>query len=174
MSIKQNIIYSLKQSRGIVQGMVDAMSSRKDWLYQVHPKANHPLWVVGHIGLADNAFLKRLQPSQVDDRGWDDLFWFGSEISGDSDRYPETEIVLAYFHERRESLLKVIDGLNDEFLLSPSPDEGMFVDAPNMAAILIFTSFHEGMHAGQFTIAHRGLGHQPLFQPQRQTDTVDT
>ena len=165
MSLKQNITYALTSSRKMLDGLVESMGSREDWMHQVHPKANHPLWVVGHLGLADNMFLKKLDPAAGDDKNWDEEFWFGSEIHGDSDKYPATDEVLAYCRERRAKLLETIDGLSDEFLLSPTPDEGMFADAPNMAQMLLFISYHEGIHCGQFTIAHRSLGNEPMFKP---------
>ena len=166
MSVKENILYSLAQSRRMMEGLMSAMGDLEDWMYQAHPKANHPLWIVGHIGLADNMFLSRLDP-EADNKpeGWDELFWFGSEIHADASKYPDVETVVAYCKERREALLKAIEGLTDEFLMSPTPDEGMFADAPNMAQMLMFISYHEGVHTGQFTIAHRGLGHDPMFKP---------
>lgn len=165
MSIKQNVVYSLTQSRKMLEGLIESMKTREDWLYQTHPTANHPLWVVGHLGLADNMFLKRLDPSAGDDKDWDEAFWFGSEIHAESDRYPDTEEVVNYCRERRAKLMETIEGLTDEFLTSPTPDEGMFAEAPNMAQMLIFIAYHEGVHTGQFTIAHRGLGNPPMFQP---------
>lgn len=165
MSIKANIQYSLVQSRKMLDGLIEAMKTREDWLYQAHPTANHPLWIVGHLGLADNMFLKRLDPEAGDDRGWDDVFWFGSEIHSDSSKYPETEEVVNYCRERRAKLVETIENLPDEFFDSPTPDEGMFADAPNMAQMLLFIAYHEGIHSGQFTIAHRGLGNNPMYQP---------
>ena len=58
MSIKENIKYGLSSSRKMLDGLIESMSTREDWLHQVHPKANHPLWVVGHLGMADNMFIK--------------------------------------------------------------------------------------------------------------------
>lgn len=169
MSIKANVLYSLNQSRRMLTGLIDSMKSREDWLYQVHPTANHPLWVVGHLSLADNMFLKRLDPGAGDDKGWEDVFWFGSEVHSDSSKYPPTEDVVNYCLERRAKLLETIEGLSDEFLVSPTPEEGMFADAPNMAQMLLFIAYHEGIHSGQFTIAHRGLGHEPMFKPDPET-----
>ncbi len=166
MSVKENVLYSLQQSRKMMEGLMAAMSDQEDWMYQAHPKANHPLWIVGHIGLADNMFLTRLNP-EADNKpeGWDELFWFGSEVQTDASKYPDVDTVVNYCRERRASLVSAIEGLTEEFLMGPTPDEGMFSDAPNMAQMLIFISYHEGVHTGQFTIAHRGLGHDPMFQP---------
>ena len=154
----------------MLDGMVGAMTSREDWLFQAHPKANHPLWVVAHLGLADNMFLSKLDETAASPKeGWDELFWFGSEIHGNSDKYPSTEEVLEYSAERREKLLAKIETLPDEFFTSATPDEGMFSEAPNMAQMLLFISYHEGVHCGQFAIAHRGLGHEPMYKPKAET-----
>jgi len=166
MSLKQNILYSIKQSRQLLDGLVAKMNSDSDWMYQAHPTANHPLWVIGHIGLADNMFLEKIDASKSKKpEGWDDLFWFGSEISDDRSKYPDPKEVVAYYQERRETLLEELEKIDDEFLTNPTPEEGMFADAPNMAQLFFFAAFHEGLHTGQFTIASRGLGNDPLFTP---------
>jgi len=169
VSVKENIIYSLKQSRRMLDGLIDSMKSDSDWTYQACPNANHPLWVVGHLGLADNMFLTRLEESAGNKPdGWDDLFWFGSEVHAEADKYPSPKETVAYCQERREKLLAKIETLPEEFFTSPTPDEGMFADAPNMASMLMFIPYHEGVHSGQFTIAHRGLGNEPMLKPKQE------
>ena len=37
------------------------------------------------------------------------------------------------------------------------------VSPPNIGQVFLFASQHEALHDGQLTIAHRGLGHKPLF-----------
>ncbi len=166
IAMKDNIVFALAQSRKMIDGLIDSMKSTEDWVYQACPKANHGLWVVGHLALADNMFLGRLDESAASKPdGWDELFWFGSEVRADASKYPAPEEVVAYFRDRREKLNQAIEGLTEEFLASPTPDEGMCSEAPNMGAMLIFIAYHEGIHTGQFTIAHRGLGHDPMFKP---------
>ena len=167
MSLKQNIVFALNGSRRMLDGLIESLNKPEDWLHQPCPKANHPLWVVGHLGLADNMFLSRLgEEDGKKPEGWDELFWMGSEVYSDASKYPPVEEVLAYCRERRAALLAKVDALPDEFFTQPAPAEGMFAEAPNMASILLFAAYHEGVHSGQFTIAHRSLGHEPLFQPK--------
>lgn len=169
MSAKENILYSLTRSRRMLDGLIDSMNSPEDWVYQACPNANHPLWVVGHLGLADNMFLSKLDESQGSKpEGWDELFWFGSEVHADAGKYPSPEETIAYCRERRQKLTATIENLPEEFFQQATPDEGMFADAPNMAAMLEFIPYHEGVHSGQFTIAHRGLGNEPMLKPEPQ------
>ena len=46
------------------RGMIKSLDTPEEWVHQVHPKANHPLWVVGHLGLADNFFLQAAAPNR--------------------------------------------------------------------------------------------------------------
>ena len=166
MSVKENIVYSLQWSRKMLDGLIESMKSADDWMHQVCAKANHPLWVVGHLGLADNMFLSLLDESAGSKPdGWDELFWFGSEVHSEADKYPSPEEAVAYCRERREKLMAKIETLPEEFFSSPTPDEGMFAEAPNMTSVLMFISYHEGLHTGQFTLAHRALGNAPMFKP---------
>lgn len=167
MSIKANIVYSLNMSRKMLEDVIGELKSTEDWVAQPCDKANHALWVIGHIALADNMFACRVQGKEVEmPAGWGELFWFGSEVHSDASKYPPVEDVLAYFRERRENLMKVVDEMDESVLLGPAPSEGMFADAPNLAQLLIFAAYHEGIHSGQATVAHRSLGHEPLRKPQ--------
>ncbi|MEL7499961.1 MAG: DinB family protein [Planctomycetota bacterium] len=167
MAIKSNIVYSLTFSRQMLNGIVETLNSTDEWLAQACPKANHPLWVIGHLALADNMFAARIQGQEPEvPEGWNELFWFGSEVYSDPSKYPPVDEVLAYFHERRENLMKIVEETDESVFLGPPPSEGMFAEAPNMGALLLFTSFHEGIHAGQATVAHRSLGREPMMKPQ--------
>ena len=167
MSIKANVVYSLNQARKMTESLIEKLEAPSDWLAQPCDKANHPLWVIGHLALADNLFASMMAGEEKSfPEGWSELFWFGSEVYSDDSKYPAVEEVLTFFRKQRERLLEVVDGLSDEFLAGPTPEDGMFADAPNMAQMLIFASFHEGIHFGQFTVAHRSLGHAPMMQPE--------
>lgn len=169
MSLKAHARHSLGLSRRIMEGIIDSLKSDDDWFYQPHDKANHALWIIGHLGLADNMFASRFRENRANEpAGYKDLFWFGSEPSADRSRYPPVEEVLAYFRERRETLLKVLDELTEEELSAAAPgaDEGgPMAGAPSMGHAFHFVAYHEGVHNGQLTVCHRGLGNPPLFRP---------
>lgn len=167
MSIKANVTYALQFARKNLEDLIATLERPEDWTAQPCDNANHPLWVIGHLALADNMFAARVHGQEPQKpEGWDELFWFGSEVSGDASKYPNPDEVLAYFRERRENLMKTVEGMDEDALLAPTPDEGMFAEAPNVAAMLMFIAYHEGIHTGQFTVAHRSLGHEPIRKPQ--------
>ncbi len=170
MNLKPHATHILNLSRRMTDELIDAMKTDDDWFYQVHPKANHPLWIIGHLALADNMFASKFRPD-VDSKpdGWEELFWFGTEPSSDRNKYPNPEEVLAYFRDRREVLLNVLDELTEAELNAAAPaadQRSAIAGAPNVGQMFIFTAYHEGMHTGQFTVAHRGLGHPPMYRPE--------
>ena len=64
--------------------------------------------------------------------------------------------------EPREVLLEVVDGLTDDD--QSTPTQGL---APalitDFGSVLQFLTWHEGMHVGQITVAHRTMGCGPLM-----------
>lgn len=165
--LRDHARYGLMFSRRLTEGLLACFKTRQDWLFQVHPKANHAMWIAGHLGLADNGIIKRFRPDAASKlEGWDAIFWFGSQVSAESSRYPAEAEVLEYFRERRAKLLAVLEELTDAELAAPAPAAGErspIAGAPNIGQLFLFAATHEGMHAGQLTVAHRALGHPPLL-----------
>ncbi|MEK6237893.1 MAG: DinB family protein, partial [Planctomycetales bacterium] len=85
----------------------------------------------------------------------------GSHPTTDVSAYPPVEEVLAHMRERRETLLKILDGLSEAELEQATP-EGAPDFLGTFEAVFRMAGWHEGMHAGQLTIARRSLGHSPF------------
>ena len=169
MDLKAHARSSLVLARRLTVNMLSDFNTLHDWCYQVHPQANHALWIVGHLGMADNAFASKFRPSsELQQGGWKEFFWFGSEPVNNPKQYPPVDEVLEYFEERRANLLNVLDDLSMEELSEPAPPAeslSPIAGAPNIGQVFFFIAFHESMHSGQLSIARRGLGYPPLFQP---------
>ena len=170
MDLRENAKYALEHQRSFTEQILSAFTTRDHWLFQTHPKANHAMWIVGHLGLADNMFISRFREEVVEKpAGWDDLFWFGSELKTDQSVYPAHQEVFAYFQDRRRTLLKVLEDVSETELAAPAPaadEPSPIAGAPCMGHLFLFASRHEAIHAGQLTICHRGLGNDPLYTPQ--------
>jgi uncharacterized damage-inducible protein DinB len=166
MELRDHARHTLDFSRRFTEGLLASFKTPEDWVFQLHPKANHALWVAGHLPLADNSILSRFRPNlAAKPEGWDAVFGRGSQPQPDAAAYPPTEKVLEYFRERRQTLLAVLDELSEEEMRSPAPPVGErspIAGAPSLGHAFIFLAFHEGMHAGQVSVAHRALGHAPL------------
>ncbi len=174
MDLKSHAKSSLISARRLTKSMLADFNTLHDWFFQTHENANHALWIVGHLGLADNAFAAKFRPriSREPD-GWRDLFWFGSQPTHNPKEYPPVDEVLDYFDDRRDVLLATLDDLSLTELEQPAPPAGTqspIAGAPNIGQVFFFIAHHEGMHAGQLSVARRGLGHNPLFQPPQATE----
>jgi uncharacterized damage-inducible protein DinB len=167
MELRDHARHALVFVRRMTEGLLASCQTRGDWLHQVHPKANHALWIAGHLGLVDNSMMGRFRPQAVHKpTGWARIFWRGSQVSSESGAYPPESEVLAYFRERRERLLSVLDELSEDELRAPAPAAGEhspLAGAPSMGHAFLFIASHESLHAGQLTVAHRALGHPPLL-----------
>lgn len=163
MSTKSRLQTQLARSRGFLEKVLADFKTPREWTHQVHPKANHALWVAGHLTAVDNFFISLVAPEKARDLpGYQEKFGMGSQPSSDASAYPAPEQVLEHFHERRKTLLGVLDGMSDEQLgeAMPPGSPDFFTDK---ASAFELAAWHEGMHAGQATIAGRSLGHSPVL-----------
>ena len=178
MDLKAHAFSSLNLARRLTTAFLDDFGSKSDWLKQSHPGTNHALWITGHLALADNFFASKFRP-EVDHKpeGWEDLFWFGSEVTAESQRYPDPTEVRLYFDGRREMLLSVLKELSLAELNQPAPPaeaRSPIAGAPNIGQAFFFIAYHEGMHSGQLSVIRRGLGYAPLYGPQKDSTPTTT
>jgi len=166
MEVRDHARHALSLSRRLLEGLLAGFKTPEQWVFQVHPKANHALWITGHLALVDNSFVTKFRPAlAAKPEGWDALFSFGSQPKPEPGIYPTPEELLGYFRERREALLRVLEELSEEELRAPAPAAGErspLAGAPNIGHAFLFIAYHEGMHSGQLTLAHRALGHAPI------------
>ena len=120
---------------------------------------------MGHLGLADN-YMMKLFDSEGDVRpeGFEKLFWFGSKPIAEDSQLPPIDEVRKYFDDRRENLMNILEKVSEQEMEAPIPPDSPF-KFPSMGQIFAFNAMHEGIHFGQLTVCHRGLGNQPLYGP---------
>lgn len=148
---------SLDFIRGTVEKLLDATPAGQH-LARPGGKANHALWIVGHLACTDDFFLRTLAGQE---RGipesWDGLFGMGSEPSDDAKDYPRMDEVRAAMADRRAALRTWLATLDEKQLAAPLPAE-LEGFAPDYAALMGAMAAHEGMHAGQLTVIRRCAG----------------
>jgi uncharacterized damage-inducible protein DinB len=168
MELRDHARHLLQFSRKFTEGLLCSFKTPEDWVFQIHPKVNHAMWITGHLGLVDNSFICRFRSDRGQKpEGWDRMFGFGSQPQPAAAAYPSAEEVLAYFRERRQALLAVLDEMSLEELQAPAPPAGErspIAGAPSIGHGFIFVAYHEGLHSGQLTVAHRALGHAPVIR----------
>jgi uncharacterized damage-inducible protein DinB len=162
MNLKQSLQRALANVRGLSEEMLTAFKTPDDWTYQVGPGTNHALWFAGHMGVVDNHFIAAIDPSRARSLpGYDEKFGRGSQPTGRAEDYPPAGDVLAYMRERRAALLELLAAQSDEDLSRPTRS-GSPGFLPDVASVFEIAAWHEGLHAGQMSVARRALGHAPL------------
>ena len=163
MKATEFIQQGLNGARRYTEALIEKFATPEEWVAQPYPGANHALWCIGHIAGTDNMCLSILAPEKAREmKGYKELFGGGSTPQADVSAYPPVEEVLAYFRERRETLLEVFAGLTDDDLDRETP-EGAPDFLPTVGAVFNIAIWHEGLHAGQASIAHRSLGKPPVM-----------
>jgi hypothetical protein len=153
----------LEMARNYTDGLFSQFQSADEWVHQPHPQANHALWCAGHLAATDDFAISLLAPDQVSPReGYKELFGGGSTPVADAAKYPSPAEILDYLKERRAALIGVLAGLSEADLSKPTPDDAPDF-MPTVEAVFRIVTWHEGLHAGQASIAHRSLGKAPVM-----------
>lgn len=114
------------------------------------------------MGVLDNFFISLIAPDKARGvQGYAEKFGPGSRPSGEAADYPPVEEVLAYMRERRKALSDLLDGMSDEDLNRRTP-EGTPEFLREWSDVFRTASWHEGLHSGQVSVAHRALGNKPV------------
>src|SRR5690606_4995135 len=114
-------------------------------------------------GVTDNFFLSIVSPERArDEPSFSEKFGMGSQPTANASDYPPIERVLNYMRDRRQSLLEALAAMSEEDLAQPTPP-GSPDFLSNMASVFETPIWHEGLHSGQVSMAHRALGNPPLM-----------
>ena len=162
MSLKERLQRQLVEMRRHSERLLADFRTPEQWTYQVHPACNHALWFVGHMATSDNFFLSLVAPERATQfPDFQAKFGMGSQPTNDPAAYPSAESVQGVMRERRQMLLDVLEGMDDEDLARKTP-AGAPDFLPDVASVFELAIWHEGQHSGQLSVARRALGHQPL------------
>jgi hypothetical protein len=161
MNQRERLKGRLENARKFSLRLLSDFTSPSDWIHQLHEGGNHALWFVGHMGNTDNFMISMLAPDQDNSlENFGDQFGMGSQPSSDFSSYPAVEDLLEYMQQRREVLLTLLAGLEDEQLDESTP-EGTPAFMPDVASVFETAIWHEALHSGQLSMIRRALGHPP-------------
>ena len=162
MHRKDGLKRALQQVRSVSDELLAAFKSPEDWTHQVFAGANHALWFAGHVGVVDDFLIAVVDPTKARKMPlFEGAFGRGSQPTNRPEDYPLADEVLAYMRERRKVFLELLADQSDDSLSRSTPEStpGFL---PDVASVFELASWHEGLHAGQMSVARRSLGHPPL------------
>ncbi|MEW4530439.1 DinB family protein [Maioricimonas sp. JC845] len=162
MTLKERLKQALVHARSLTMGMLNEINDPQDWIRRPVPGSNHALWIAGHLGSADNAFIGFMHPNRKIQRdAYAELFGRGSVVRDELSDYPDAQELVAFMQDRRQVLLDILDGCSDEDFTRPTP-EGAPPFMFDWGAVFQMTAWHESLHTGQLTVIHRMIGQPPL------------
>lgn len=163
MNARDAIKMSLTSTQEMVQKYLSDLSD-EDLLVRPVPAANHIAWQMGHLivaeawmgGMIPGAKYPELPPA------------IASQMDGKSAKetppggYLKKAEYLDWFNKVRKVTIDAVDRVSESDMDKPSPPE-CAQWAPTIGHLLVLTSTHTMMHAGQFTVVRRALGKPVLF-----------
>ena len=165
MSAKQRLLKQLRSAREYSLSLLADFTTPEQWTHQVHSHANHALWFAGHMAMADNFFLSNVAPERVvTNPEFEKAFGTGSQPTNNPADYPPADAVLAVMRERRQTLLDVLEGMDEAQLETPLP-KARADFLPDVGSVFEMAVWHEGLHSGQLSVARRAMGHGPKQNP---------
>jgi hypothetical protein len=153
---------ALTFARKVTTGLLEDIPEDQ-LMYQPTPTANHALWVMGHVAITDEFFLREAGRRQVKKlEAWKDLFFMGSTPKSSPADYPARSEIRDYLGVSRRDLMDWFKSLSEAELHAPLPQD--FQTFGRSPAVLMTTiACHECVHAGQLTLVRKGLGIGPKF-----------
>lgn len=134
-----------------------------DWHKQPGPGLAHPLFLCGHLAVAENLLVHvRCLKSSVLDESFAAHFAIGGPVKSTSEHtYPSTESVLEIMHDVHRKTLAAIRGMSDALLAEPAYAADGRSPHPHYRdkrGAVAHCSRHEAFHAGQIAMIRRLLG----------------
>jgi hypothetical protein len=163
MNARDAIKISLRSTQEMVQKYLADLSD-DDLLVRPVPAANHIAWQIGHL-IAAEAWMGGLIPGAK----YPELP-AAIQAQGDGKSanvtppggFPKKAEYLDWFNKVRKATIELVDRLSESDMDKASPPE-CAQWAPTVGHLLVLTSTHTMMHAGQFTVVRRALNKPVLF-----------
>lgn len=138
--------------------------SDADLLVRPVPGTNHIAWQLGHLIAAENGMVGTTCPGAMPALPAGFAAKHTNDTAGSDDRHAflSKDEYLRLYRQQRDATLKALDSLSEADLDRPAPEKYRhFVDS--VAAVFNMQAMHWLMHAGQWAVVRRKLGHKPIF-----------
>jgi hypothetical protein len=163
MNAKDAIKTALTSTQNMLNWFLGDLSDA-DLLVRPVPGANHIAWQVGHLILAERMFGKTVPHAVYPElpAGFADQHGKATATIDPPKGFGTKNDYLSLFNQAREVTVAAVGNLSEADL--DKPTEGNIAKfAPTLGAVLLLTSNHTMMHAGQFSVVRRKLGKPVLF-----------
>ena len=164
MNAKDAILTALSGTQSLVPMYLSDLSDA-DLLVRPVPGANHIAWQIGHLINSEVMLLNEQLPGVAFPKLPDGFAAAHSDkgSKADADKaFLTKDKYLALFSQVREATKAAVAKLADADFDKPNKGR-MEKFAPTLGALVLLSSNHTLMHAGQFTVVRRKLGKPVVF-----------
>jgi hypothetical protein len=165
MAAIEMIIQSLNRSLEMMKPTLAEMSDT-DMLTRPCPGANHPLWQIGHLCVAETKMVDAIKPGAMPElpAGFFEKFENNKKTNlvDDPKQLATKQQVLDLLIKTRGATIAFVKTLSPKDLEQPAPER--FVKSfPTVGDLLLLPATHVIMHMGQIQVARRKLGKAIIF-----------
>ena len=164
MNAKNALQLALVSTQGMVPMYLKDLSDA-DLLVRPVPGANHIAWQLGHLISSEKFLLESQLPGATYPKlpeGFDKTHHDKNAASESTQGFLTKAEYLDLFNSVRKATLNNLEKMSEADLEKPNTGP-LAKMAPTLAALIILTSNHVLMHAGQFTVVRRKLGKPVAF-----------
>jgi hypothetical protein len=164
MTASDAIRTALQSTHHLITWFVSDLSDG-DLLVRPVPGANHIAWQLGHFivsetRLANQSAFKVVYPELP--AGFEAQHGKETQSREPATGFATRAQYVDLFNKVRQATIAGLNGLKEADLDAPTTGP-MAAFAPTLGALLVLTSNHSLMHAGQFSVVRRKLGKPVLF-----------
>ncbi|MCY4010424.1 MAG: DinB family protein [Anaerolineaceae bacterium] len=139
------MVSGLDRTAFVVNAQLDGLS-HEDCLLQLPFRGNCANWVLGHIISSRSSMIQRITGESYWDDDVNSLYKFNSEPITDGENALHLDHLLEHLQNSAEALKSAIQGASREQLETIWNEERQ----SSVLDFLLFMTWHEGYHAGQF------------------------
>lgn len=163
MNAREALRVSMDAPTMIVNSYLGDLSDA-DILVRPVEGANHIAWQLGHLISSEHMMIESVCPGSMSPLPEGFAEKYTSETSGSDDPgdFLTKDEYMQLAAEQRAGTLAALEKLSDDDLDAPGP-ESMRALVPTVGAVFGMQPTHWVMHAGQWAVIRRKLGHPPLF-----------
>jgi len=159
MNAVEVITHNLNISMGMLNLTIGDMSDA-ELLQRPVPAANHPLWQLGHLCVAETNIINMIKPGAMPElpSGFADRFQNKkTNHIDDPAQLASKQQVMELLGRAHQAIIAFVKTLSEADLDQPAPERfrKMF---PTVGDLMEFQSMHMMMHLGQIQVARRKLG----------------